>query len=77
MRDRIGEYEVAIKVLRSVDEFGMDMICADEFNAKELVAFHRLLKDIGSGFLNSPGLLNFLNQVIVMVEEDDRFKNEE
>lgn len=65
--------EVAKKVLQSMDEFGMDMICADELGSEELIEFHRLLADVRSDLVGENGLVDFLEKICEAIQEDERF----
>lgn len=73
LRWRAKNSEVAKKVLQSMDEFGMDMICADELGAEELIEFHRLLADVRSDLVGENGLVDFLEKICEAIQEDERF----
>ncbi|MGM9517007.1 hypothetical protein ACS5PK_22365 [Roseateles sp. DB2] len=66
--------EVSVKLLQSMDEFGMDMICADELNSAEFMDFFGLLDDVRAELNDSPGLIGFINQVRTLAQEDERFR---
>jgi hypothetical protein len=73
LRSRVGRSDVAMKLLQSVDEFGMDMICADELNSIEFKEFYDFLDDIREELADSPGVVDFINQVRLAVQSDIRF----
>lgn len=64
---------IAAKLLQSIDEFGMDMICADELGPMEFMDFYSLLGAIRTEITNSPGLVNFIDQVRNLAQTDERF----
>lgn len=72
LRRRAAGSEVARKLLQSADEFGMDMICADELGPAEFKEFHRLLVNIRAELPAGQGLVGFIDRVCQLVEEDGR-----
>jgi hypothetical protein len=74
LRHRAASSAVIGKLLQSIDEFGMDMICADELNSEELMEFLGLLKDIRMDLLDSTGLVDFVDRVREVVQVDDRLR---
>lgn len=75
LRSRVSYSGVAKKLLQSVDEFGMDMICADELNSIEFKTFYGLLGEIRTEFSNEPGLICFIDQVRQTAEVDERLRD--
>jgi hypothetical protein len=73
LRRRAKGSAVSVKLLQSVDEFGMDMICADELNSVEFMAFYGLLDDVRAELSDSPGLIGFIDQLKTLAQEDERF----
>ena len=73
LRRRAESSPVSVKLLQSKDEFGMDMICADELNHADFMGFCRLLDDIRAELSDSPGLINFIDQVRELAQADERF----
>ncbi|MBI5335347.1 MAG: hypothetical protein HZB72_12300 [Burkholderiales bacterium] len=73
LRQRAKKSAVAAKLLQSTDEFGMDMICADELNAMEFMDFYQLFGEIRDDLSNSPGLVGFIDQVREIALTDERF----
>jgi len=74
LRRRAKGSAVSVKLLQSVDEFGMDMICADELNSAEFMDFFELLDDVRTELSDSPGLIGFIDQVRAVAQEDERFR---
>lgn len=72
LRRRAPSSEVARKLLQSTDEFGMDMICADELGSAEFKEFYGLLVDIRAELPNEQGLAGFIDKVCLMAQEDER-----
>lgn len=75
LRRRAKESAIATKLLQSTDEFGMDMLCADELSAMEFKEFYDLFGDIRDELSNSPGLIDFINQVRELALKDKRFRD--
>lgn len=75
LRARAHNSEVARKLIQSVDEFGMDMICADELNAMEFLIFYRLFREIRDELGSGHGLAEFLNRVCQIAQTDERFND--
>ena len=75
LRCRAKDSAVSVKLLQSLDEFGMDMICADELSSVEFKDFLRLLADIRVEFSKSPGLIAFIDQVRAVALEDERARH--
>jgi hypothetical protein len=74
LRRRAKDSPVSLKLLQSVDEFGMDMICADELNSADFMKFFGLLDDFRAELSDSPGLIEFIDQVRAVAQEDERFR---
>jgi hypothetical protein len=72
LRSRAKNSEVAAKLLQSKDDFGMDMICADELSRTEFKAFLELLDDIRIELTEASGLVDFIDQVRLSVQADER-----
>lgn len=72
LRRRASGSEVVRKLLQSTDEFGMDMICADELGPADFQEFFRLLTDIRAELPSNQGLAGFIDKVCVMAQEDAR-----
>lgn len=72
LREQEQDFPVLERLLRTVDEFGMDMVCADELTQSELgdfqVALDRILTKIGTG----NGIGEFLKKVVQQVDLDIR-----
>ena len=73
LRHHAESSAVAVKLLQSKDEFGMDMICADELSSVEFGDFYALLGDIRAELSDSPGLIDFIDQVRELAQADKRF----
>ena len=72
LRRRASGSEVVRKLLQSTDEFGMDMICADELGPAEFHEFLGLLVDIRAELPDEQGLAGFIDKVCQMAREDTR-----
>ncbi|TDM05469.1 MAG: hypothetical protein C4K60_11870 [Ideonella sp. MAG2] len=72
-RRRAKDSTISVKLLQSLDDFGMDMICADELNSKEFMDFFELLDDVRADISDSAGLIGFIDQVKAVAQADERF----
>jgi hypothetical protein len=72
LREQKQDFPILERLLRTVDEFGMDMICADELTPSEFsdfqVALERILTPIGT----KSGIGEFLKKVLHQVDLDTR-----
>jgi hypothetical protein len=73
LRQHAKTSAVAASLLQTKDDFGMDMICADELSALDFTDFYHLLGEIRKDFQNSPGLMAFIDQVRELAQTDERF----
>jgi len=73
LRSFESQSETAKKLLQTVDEFGMDMLCADDLSAKDFAEFGRLLKQVRMTLGGEEvGLKEFLDIVCAHVDADAR-----
>jgi len=72
IRARVAMSLVAGQLLESIDDFGMNMISADELSASDFADFHRLMKDVGADFESDHGLTIFFNNLLRIIEADER-----
>jgi hypothetical protein len=64
LRSFSSQSETAKKVLSTVDEYGMNMLRADELSAQELLEFATLMKQIGAVLEEQEvGLKAFLDEL--------------
>jgi hypothetical protein len=63
---------LARKVLESIDDFGMNMIRADELSVSEFVDFHMLMKELQEEFDDLPGFDRLLSELLRLIEADER-----
>ena len=73
LRCKVGESEIGKKLLETVDEFGMNMICVDEFDANELKVFGDFLREFGEHQrTENKGLSEFIEMVCAQIDIDGR-----
>jgi len=75
LRIRAESSEVVKKLLRMTDQFGVDMICADELNSAEFRDFYRLLGEIRAELSDTPGLVAFIDQIFQWAQSDARLRD--
>lgn len=76
LRSKIAESPIAGRLLETVDEFGINMICADDFDSIEFKDFAALMRMIGSAFSDEDKeLLAFIDDVYVCINRDERLLN--
>lgn len=73
LQTRKESTDIAEKLLQSVDEFGINMICAGELNRKEFLDFHCIFTAIRDELLREEGMAQFLERVCHAAEADERF----
>jgi hypothetical protein len=74
LRSMKGRSPIVPKLLESVDELGMNMICVDELDSAELGEFDRLVKEIGYSLPgDGAGLAEYLDDVHSLIILDNRF----
>jgi len=74
LRSMRGRSQTATKLLESVDEYGMNMICADGLDPAELRKFDLLVEEIGSmAPVDDTGLVQYLNNVRSLIISDGRY----
>ena len=65
--------DTAAKLLVTVDEFGMNMICADELTPAEFKNFAQLMRAICIVLADEEnGVVNLLEMVCSVINEDER-----
>jgi hypothetical protein len=73
LRSLLAQSETTKKLLETVDEFGMNMICADELDAAEFADFKRMMTEVRAALGNEEiGLANFLELVCRGINADER-----
>lgn len=73
LRTHAGTSSIEAKLLEAVDEFGMNVICADALSPMELSGFLHLLMKVGDSIgTDEKGLADFLNSVCLSIQEDHR-----
>ncbi|HEX8615132.1 MAG TPA: hypothetical protein VF800_27945 [Telluria sp.] len=76
LRSKIAHSAIAEKLLETVDDFGMNMICADDLNSIEFQNFACLIREVCSTFNGEDKELHtFLEAVYTCIEQDERFFN--
>lgn len=61
-------------MLECADEYGMNMICADDLAPSELREFAQLVEEIGAMLsANDEGLAEYLNDVHSLIISDTRY----
>lgn len=74
LRSMKGRSQTVMKLLQSVDEYGMNMICADELGPTELREFDQLIEEIGAMIpAHGKGLAEYLNDVHSLIISEDRY----
>lgn len=74
LREQKQDFPVVERLLRTVDEFCMDMICADELTPSELIDFQILLERILTKIGTGTGIGEFLKKVLLQVDLDIRLR---
>jgi len=65
--------ETAAELLETVDEFGMNMICADELDAAEFANFAHLMREVSDSLsVEDTGVADFLELVCTSINADER-----
>jgi hypothetical protein len=72
IRARASTSPVAKKLLESIDDFGMNMISADELSSSEFSVFRDLMKDVQDGLKDDHGLTDFFDELFRLVAVDER-----
>lgn len=72
IRARVSTSPVARGLLESIDDFGMNMISADELSAGEFAEFYGLMKDVRDDFKADHGLTAFFDELLRFIEVDER-----
>lgn len=73
LRSFMTRSETATKLLETVDEFGMNMICADELDATEFTNFAHLMREVRAAVGDEDkGLADFLEFVCASINADAR-----
>ena len=74
LREQKQDFPVVERLLRTVDEFSMDMICAEELTPSELIDFQILLERILTKIGTGTGIGEFLKKVLLQVDLDIRLR---
>jgi hypothetical protein len=65
----------AARLLETVDDFGMNMICADELNAADLADFLKVLMRLQDNTrLDESGFNRFVTDLCILVAQDVRLR---
>lgn len=72
IRARVSTSPVARQLLESIDDFGMNMISADELSASEFADFYGLMKDVQADLKADHGLTAFFDELLRFIEVDER-----
>lgn len=73
LRSLMSRSETATKLLETVDEFGMNMICADELDAAEFTDFAHLMREVCAVLRDEDkGVVDFLELVCASINADSR-----
>lgn len=75
LRSIANNSDLSKKLLQSKDEFGMDMLCADDLDAKEFFEFYGLLLEIRKKIRNDSGLAFFVDKICEAAQEDERLQS--
>jgi len=76
LRSMKGRSRTIAKLLESVDEYGMNIICADELDPTELREFAQLVEEIGSmASADDTGLVQYLSSVHSLIISDGRYND--
>ena len=72
IRSRSSTFKIAKELLQSVDEFGMDMICADELDSSGFKNFNLLMEEIFSHAPENKSFVKFIEEARKIMNNDAR-----
>lgn len=76
LRSYAGTSSVAAKLIETVDEFGMNMICADELSSTEFREFFELMRKVAFSLGNEEnGLGGFIRALLSSMQADERLSD--
>lgn len=74
LRSKMPQSATAAKLLETVDDFGMNMICADDLNSRDFADFGYLMGEVAADLgEKDKDLRAFLQTISNCIEQDERY----